>query len=89
MITQQRHRASPDNAKLLASSGPVSFLYLPLACFYEVHMEMLPAPALSEGSEPRLFWPLCLFSAALIHQCLPPAGQQVCDLVTRLFVAGV
>lgn len=44
---------------------------------------------LSWGQSSQPCWPLCLFAAALIHQRLLPAEQQVCDLVTRLFVGRV
>lgn len=50
-------------------------------------MEVLPP--LTWGQRPQSCWPLRLFSAPLIHRCLLPAVQQVCDLVTQLFVRRV
>lgn len=41
---------------------------------------------LQSSQSPRPCWPLCLFAAALIHPHLIPTKQQVCDLVTWLFV---
>lgn len=88
LTTQQRHRASLYNVKLLVSSVLGGFLYLPMTCFlWGSHGGV--APPLPWGQSPRSCWPLCLFAAALIHRCLLPAEQQVCDLLTRLFVGRV
>lgn len=76
MTTQQCHSASPYSAKLLVS---LFFMRFTGRC----------CSPLSRGQSPQQCWPLCLFSAALIHQRLLPAEQQVCDLVTRLLVERV
>lgn len=43
---------------------------------------------LSWSHRPLPCWPLCLFAAVVIHLCLLSTEQQVCDLVTWLFVGG-
>lgn len=78
--------ASPCSAKLLVSSqqGWGALRYLVMVGFYEVHMGGLPA--LLVGSQP----PVMLAFVPVCGSVNPAAlEQQVCDLVTRLFVGRV
>lgn len=87
LTTQQRHCTSLYNVKLLVSS-----------VFWDSFTSRWPdfirftwrqCTPLLQGQGPQACWPLCLFAAALIHRCLLPAEQLVCDLLTWLFAGRV
>lgn len=80
--------ASPRQSLQCRAAGQLGVRGLPLPPDGLFFLWRCCSP-LSWGRSPPPCWPLCLFAAALIHRRLLPAEQQVCDLVTQLFVGRV
>lgn len=83
--------ASPRQSLQSKAAGQLSIrgIPLPLDGLFFMRFTWRCCSPLPWGQSPWSCWPLCLFAAALIHRCLLPAEQQVCDLLTRLFVGRV